>query len=69
MKKAPTPPPATIVLDVPLKARISYHETDFRNPATGRWRRGPVVKRITLFAVVEGETIALTNPYDKEYRV
>ena len=42
-------------------ACITYHESSIKNPMTNRWNKGPIVKRVTIYVVVETQVITLST--------
>ena len=42
-------------------ACVTYNETSRRDPITNRWRRGPILKTVTVYVVVDGQPITLAT--------
>lgn len=44
-----------------VQYRTAIHETSIKNPLTDRWRKGPTVRVITVFALIDGHEIVLAE--------
>lgn len=53
--------PSLVARPVTPLVDITYHETEIKNPVTGRWRKGPVVRRTTVYVTVDGGRITLAT--------